>query len=100
MHLLKKEVPFYWDERDQRSFEALRKALSSTPVLSPPNYSKDFIMYLAASESTIGMVLLQEDESLQEHAIYYLSGSLEEAELSYAHVEKLALATIHIAQRL
>ena len=97
MHLLKKEDPFYWDERAQRSFEDLKEALSSAPVLSPPNDSKDFILYLATSEATIGMVLVQEDESLQEHAIYYLSRSLVEAELSYAHVEKLSLAIVHIA---
>ena len=100
MHLLKKEVPFYWNEWAQRSFEALKKALSTTHVLSPLDYSKDFIMYLATSEATIGMVLVQEDESLQEHAIYYLSRSLVEVELSYAHVEKLALAVVHTAQRL
>ena len=46
------------------------------------------------------MVFVQEDDSLQEHAIYYLSRSLVEEELSYAHVEKLALAAIHTAQRL
>ena len=97
MHLLKKEVHFYWDDQAQRSFEALKKALSSTPVLSPPDYSRDFILYLAASDSTIGMVLVQEDDSLQEHAIYYLSRSLVEAKLSYAYVEKLALAAVHTA---
>ena len=100
MRLLKKEVPFYWDDRAQRSFEALKKTLSSAPILSPPDYSKDFILYFAASEATIGMVLVQEDDSLQEHAIYYLSRSLVEVELSYAHVEKLALAAVHTAQRL
>jgi hypothetical protein len=100
MRLLKKEVPFYCDERAQRSFEALKKSLSTTPILSPPDYSKDFILYLATSEDTIGMVLVQEDESFQEHAIYYLSRSLVEAKLSYAHVEKLAIATIHTTQRL
>ena len=46
------------------------------------------------------MVLVQEDESLQEHAMYYLSRSLVEAALSYAHVEKLALAFVHTTQRL
>ena len=46
------------------------------------------------------MVLVQEDDSLQEHAIYYLSRSLVEAKISYAHVDKLALADVHTAQRL
>lgn len=100
MRLLKKEVPFYWDDQAWRSFEALKKALSSAPILSPPDYSKDFILYLAVSKATIRMVLVQEDESLQEHAIYYLSRSLIEAKISYAHVEKLALVAVHTAQRL
>ena len=46
------------------------------------------------------MVLVQEDENLQEHAIYYLSRSLVDAKLSYTHVEKLALAAVHTTQRL
>ena len=78
----------------------MKKALSSAPVLSPPDYSKDFILYLATSEATIGMVLVQEDDSLQEHAIYYLSRSLVKVELSYAHVEKLALVAVHTDQRI
>ena len=46
------------------------------------------------------MVLVQEDEDLQEHAKYYLSRSLVDLELSYANVEKLALAVVHVTQRL
>ena len=100
MCLLKKEVTFYWNERAQRYFEVLKKALSSAPILSPPNYNKYFILYLAASESTIGMVLVQDDENIQEHVIYYLSTSLANVEISYAHAEKLALEVVHAAQRL
>ena len=48
----------------------------------------------------IGMVLVQEDEDLQEHVIYYLSWNLIDAELHYTHVEKLSLATIHVVQHL
>ena len=46
------------------------------------------------------MVLVQEDEELQEHVIYYLSRNLIDAEIHYSHVKKLALATIHAVQRL
>ena len=42
-------------------------------MLSPPDYSRDFLLYVAASQETIGMVFVQEDEGLQEHVIYYLS---------------------------
>ena len=46
------------------------------------------------------MVLVQEDEELQDHVIYYLSQNLIDAKLRYSHVEKLALATVHAVQRL
>jgi len=58
MHLIKDGVPFIWDEIAQDSFDALKKALILAPLLSPPDYSKDFVLYLVASESTIGVVLV------------------------------------------
>jgi hypothetical protein len=73
MHLLKKYVPFYWDDVAQHSFEALKHALTTAPLVRPPNYNKDFLLYLAAIESTISMVLVQEDDFLSEYVIYYLS---------------------------
>jgi hypothetical protein len=62
MHLLKKDTPFIWDERAQESFDALKKVLVSTPLLKPPDYSRDYLLYIFASEDTIGMVLVQEDD--------------------------------------
>ena len=47
MHLLKKDTPFYWDERAQDYFDALKKSLASTPMLSPQDYSHDFFIYVA-----------------------------------------------------
>ena len=49
---------------------------------------------------TSGMVLVQEDEELHEHVIYYLSRNLIDVEICYSHVEKFSLATIHAVQRL
>ena len=71
-----------------------------TLVVSPPEYSCDFLIYVVASQKTVGMVLFQEDEELHEHVIYYLSWNLIDAELCYSHVENLELATIHVVQRL
>ena len=67
-------------------------------MLSTPNYSCDFFIYVATSQATVGMVLVQEDEELHEHVLYYLSQNLIDVELHYSHVEKLALATVHAVQ--
>ena len=69
-------------------------------MLSPPNYRHEFLIYMAVSQETIGMVLVQEDEELHDHVIYYLIQNLIDAELRYTHVEKLALATVHVVQHL
>jgi hypothetical protein len=76
MHLLNKGVPFYWDKATQHSFDALVKSLVSTPLLSPPDYNREFSLYLSVDESLIGMVLVQEDDEIQEQIIYYLSRAL------------------------
>ena len=76
---LKKETPFIWDDQAQYSYDALKKSLASTSMLSPPDYSHEFFIYVATSQETIGMVLVQEDEELHEHAIYYLIRNLIDA---------------------
>ena len=100
MRLLKQDTPFVWDETAQLTFKALKKYLLPAPLLRPPDYSRDFILYLATSESTIGVSLVQEDDKLQEHVVYYLSRALAGPEIRYLHVEKLALAAIYVVQRL
>ena len=64
MHLLKQDTPFMWDETTYLAFEALKNYLLSAPLLCPPYYTKYFILYLYASESTIRVVLVQEDDKL------------------------------------
>jgi hypothetical protein len=99
MRLLKKDVPFIWDDQAQKSFDELKRALTNSLLLHPPDYMRDYILYLAASISTIGMVLVQEDDNGEEHVIYYLSKSLAGPEIRYSHVEKLALAAVIVVQR-
>ena len=70
------------------------------PMLSPPNYTHEFFIYVIASQEMISMVLVQENEELHEHVIYYLRWNIIDAEIHYSHVEKLALATIHVVQHL
>jgi hypothetical protein len=86
MRLLKKDVPFHWDDVAQFSFEVLKHALTMAPLLRPPNYNKDFLLCLAAIESTIDMVLVQEDDFFSEYVIYYPSRGLVGLELNYSHI--------------
>ena len=100
MYFLKQDTPFVWDEIAQLAFEALKKALLLAPLLRMPGYSRDFILYLGASESTIGVVLVEEDDNFQENVVYYVIHYLVGPKLRYTHVKKLALAVVYAVQRL
>ena len=88
--LLKKEVPFFWDQFAQASFDALKDSLMKASLMYAPDYQRDFNLYLAATYMTIAIVLVQEVDGI-EHPIYYLSKNLNDTERKYSYVEKLAL---------
>ena len=69
MRLLKKGILYLWDDQAQRSFDALKNALVSAPLLNAPDYSHDFLLYLVASLSSLGMVLVQVHSDDSEHVI-------------------------------
>ena len=58
LHLLCQDIPFRWDDHTQKAFDALKEKLSSTPLISPPDNDKDYMLYLSASESTLARVLI------------------------------------------
>ena len=94
MHLLKKDTLFFWDDHAQRAFINIKHDLTHSPMIQPPNYLKDFLLYVSTSTTTIRMVLAQEDRNGLEHVIYYASKKLLDFQTRYSCVEKLALATI------
>lgn len=89
--MLKKGVPFHWDDIGQKVFDALKDVLIQASLLYRPDYQHDYFLYIVASITTIAMVLVQEDDVGTEHPISYLSQSLNDTEVKYTHVEKLAL---------
>eukprot|EP00253_Pinus_taeda_P022601 PITA_22601 len=97
--LLKRDTPFRWDAIAEESFSHLKTLVVSAPLLQPPNYHRDYTLYLAAADTTIGMVLVQDDDDGIEHVIYYLIHNLLDTETRYAYVEKLALTAVWAVQR-
>jgi hypothetical protein len=67
--LLKKGYDFVWDDTENKAFEASKLTLTHTPLLFPPDCSQDYFLYIVSSDSTIAMVLVQEDDSDDEHVI-------------------------------
>jgi hypothetical protein len=91
--LLKKKA-FHWDSAADTSFEALKKSLSSAPVLKLPNFNVEFVVECDASGSGFGAVLQQEG-----HPIAYFSRKIANRHLKLAAYEReligLAKAVTH-----
>ena len=97
IHLLCTKFPFVWDQQAQESFDALKQALTSAPLLLAPDFTWDFILYVSALENAIVGVLVQEDDACHEHVIYYISQKLTSPPLWYSPEEKLSLTVIFLA---
>ena len=76
--LLKKDKKFEWTPRCQESFQELKRRLTTAPVLVPPDFSKDFIIYCDASRQGLGCILMQD-----RHVIAYASRQLRPHEENY-----------------
>ena len=81
--LLRKKKLYKWDLECQKSFEELKKALSSIPILIYPDFSKEFIVQTDASDFGLGVVLAQLDDEKREHVVTYAIQNLKKAERNY-----------------
>ena len=89
-----KDVEFYWNSNYQIAFQILKEKLSTTPILRGPDWKLPFDMSTDASDTSVGGVLVQKEES-QTYAIYFISKSLTPVELNYTTKDKEMLAVIH-----
>ena len=95
--LLRKDQPFQWTEECQRSFQGLKEALMSPPVLGLPNDVDPFILDTDAAEDSIGGVLSQLQNG-EERVIAYSARALNKAEVSYCITRKELLAVVHFVK--
>jgi hypothetical protein len=77
----------------------LKQKLVSAPILVPPNWDKDFDVYVDASNVAIGSILSQKDDSQHDHPIYFASCQLNTAEKNYSVTELEALGMIFFVQK-
>jgi hypothetical protein len=57
--LMAKETPFVFDEECMKAFEALKKILTSIPIIRPPNWCVPFEIMCDALDYAVGAVLGQ-----------------------------------------
>lgn len=81
---------FEWSPLAEQAFLALKKALTTTPVLALPDFSKDFVIECDASNGGIGAILSQD-----RHPITYLSKTLSDKHKSLSIYDKEMMALVY-----
>jgi hypothetical protein len=91
--LLAKDAPFDFNDECHASFEILKKTLTSTPIIQPPNWDVLFEIMCDASNYVVGAVLGQRVQKFP-YVIYYAIKTLNDAQFNYFTTEKELLAVI------
>ena len=92
--LTKKDAPFVWNEACGKAFEALKKQVSTAPVLRHFNPSKQSILETDSSDYVTGGVLSQYDDEGVLHPVAFYSKSMVPAECNYHIYDKELLVII------
>src|ERR1044071_10458566 len=94
-----KKTQFRWTPEAEAAFREMKQCLTYLPTLTAPLPMEPLTLYLSASETAIGAILLVERNKVQT-PIYYISRTLADAETRYSTMEKLVLALVHASRRL
>jgi hypothetical protein len=86
--LTRKYVKFEWNTDRQQAFDFLKKSLQEPPILALPNMKNpNFELYCDASDTAIGSVLCQKEDSIDK-PIYYFSHKLSKSQQKWSIIEK------------
>src|SRR5271154_1109525 len=90
--LLKKDVPFHWENEQQMAFETLKHKLTTSPTLMMPDQTKPYQIEADASKYASGALLTQTDTNGDRHPIAYLSKTFNDTERNYDIYDRELLA--------
>ncbi|KAL0400203.1 UNVERIFIED_CONTAM: Transposon Tf2-11 polyprotein [Sesamum radiatum] len=88
--LLKKTETWNWTPQCQVSFDNLKRAMVTDPVLALPDMSKPYVVETDASDFALGGVLMQDG-----HPVAFENRKLKDVEQRYSVHEKELLVVVH-----
>ncbi|KAF8753979.1 hypothetical protein RHS01_06513 [Rhizoctonia solani] len=93
-NLVKKDMPWKWDIKEQEAFQGLKDAITNAPVLCHADPSKPYFLETDASGAALGSILSQRQEDGRLHPLGFLSKSFKGAKQNYDTHDKELLAII------
>ena len=106
-NLTKQDVSFEWTLQCQASFEMLKDALITSPILKYPDPNKPYTLFTDASKYAWACILTQEHEHKKDgkifkinHLITFASGLFKGSQLNWAALTKEAFAIYSFIKKL
>ena len=97
--LLNKWKGFEWMEECALAYQQLKEYLSQPPIMSSLEADEVLFAYIAVAPHAVSLVLIRMEDSIQ-RPVYYVSKSLQEAELCYLPLEKAILVMVQATRKL
>ena len=92
-------IEFHWTEECEETFNALKQALISAPILRAPDWNKIVHVHIDASNFAIGCILTQPGEHKMDFPISYASRQLNSAEKNYTTTEREGLTMVYAVKK-
>ncbi|KAK1693562.1 hypothetical protein QYE76_010259 [Lolium multiflorum] len=107
--LLKKSDKFVWSPQADEAFRDLKRVLSTAPILASPASMEPMLLYIAATNRVVSVVLVVERKEAGKEAgkeqsvqrpVYYLSEVLSQSKQNYPHYQKVTYGVYMAAKKL
>jgi hypothetical protein len=103
--LMKKSDKFIYTDEADAALKDLKRVLSTAPVLAAPEDQEPILLYMAATNRVVSIVIVVEHkEEAQEYGVqppvYYVSEVLTESKQRYPHYQKLAYGVFLATRKL
>jgi hypothetical protein len=86
---------FQWNNECQVSLDILKEKMVTTPILSFPDWTKEFHVHVDASSIALGVVLAQPGEGDIDHPTSFDSIKFSESEKNYNTTEREGLDMVY-----
>jgi dsDNA-binding SOS-regulon protein len=103
--LMKKLDKFVWTDEADATLKVLKRVLSTAPVLAAPEDQEPMLLYMAATNRVVSIVIMVErKEEAQEYGVqrpvYYVSEVLTKSKQCYPHYQKLTYGVFLASRKL